>query len=79
MGVMQPLVVPYGGWTVDDLPDDDLLRHCELVDGALLVNPPPSLRHQEVAMATATLLLPHLPEGWRVVVEPGVHFDRRNY
>ena len=79
MGVMEPLVVPYDGWTVDDLPDDDLFRHSELVDGALLVNPPPSLRHQETAMAMARLILPRLPGEWRVVVEPGVHFDRRNY
>lgn len=79
MGVMEPLVVPYDGWTVDDLPDDDLFRNSELVDGALLVNPPPSLRHQEVVMAMARLLLPHLPDEWRVVVEAGVRFDARNY
>ena len=79
MGVMDPLAVPYDGWTVDDLPDDDLFRHSELVDGALLVNPPPSLRHQEVVMAMARLLLPSLPDEWRLVVEAGVHFDRRNY
>jgi Uma2 family endonuclease len=79
MTAVMPLQVPFDGWTVDDLPDDDLFRHSELVDGALLVNPPPSLRHQETAMAMARLILPRLPAEWRVVVEPGVHFDRRNY
>ena len=79
MGVMEPLVVPYDGWTVDEMPDGDHFRGSELVDGALLVNPPPSLRHQETALGLARLLLPHLPDAWRVVVEAGVHFDVRNY
>lgn len=79
MGVMDALVVPYDGWTVEAMPDDELFRHCELVDGALVVNPPPTLRHQEVAMDLAMLLRPRLAEAWRVVVEPGVQFDRRNY
>ena len=75
-GVM-PLQVPFDGWTVDDLPDDS--RRYDLVDGALLVTPPPSLRHSVAAFSLARLLLPHLPKGVAVLRERGVHFDRRNY
>lgn len=78
VGVM-PLQVPIDGWTVDDLPDDDRYRRCELVDGALLVTPPPELRHDEAAMALRDLLRGGLPAQWRAMTAAGVHFDRRNY
>ena len=77
MGVMEPLVVPYDGWTVDDLPDTEL--RCELVDGGLLVTPPPELRHDEAAMALRDLLRDATPSALRVLTAAGVHFDRRNY
>ena len=72
-----PLQVPVDGWTVDDLPDES--GRYELVDGALLVTPPPSLRHSVAAFSLARLLLPHLPDDAAVLTERGVHFDRRNY
>ena len=79
MGVMEPLVVPYDGWTVDDLPDDELARQRELVDGALLMNPPPELRHDEAAMALRDLLHAAVPGRWRCMTAVGVRFDSRNY
>jgi Uma2 family endonuclease len=74
---VMPLQVPVDGWTVDDLPDDRL--RYELVDGGLLVTPPPVPRHQEVAMALAVLLTPALPRAWRATTAQGLYFDARNY
>ena len=76
---VMPLQVPLGGWTVDDLPDDDWSRCRELVDGALVVTPPPALRHAEAATALANVLAAAAPPDLRVLTTPGVHFDRRNY
>ena len=69
--------VPFDGWTVDDLPDSEL--RCELVDGSLLVTPPATPRHQEVAGALVRLLEPALPAQWRAVATQGLYFDTRNY
>lgn len=77
-GVM-PLEVPFDGWTVDDLPDDDYARCRELVDGALVVSPAAELRHDEAAMALWTRLLAALPAHLRALTASGVHVDRRNY
>jgi len=74
---MMPLQMPVDGWTVDDLPDDEL--RYELVDGGLLVTPPPLPRHQEVAGALVQLLQPVLPGTWRAVMSQGLSLDRRNY
>lgn len=81
MTAMTTLPFPPEGWTVDDLqliPDDVPFRY-ELVDGGLLMTPPPDLTHSEAAAELAYLLRQHLPAGLRVVSEPGVYFDRRNY
>lgn len=81
MSAMPILPLRPGGWTVDDLdllPDDPPFRY-ELVDGGLLMTPPPGLRHDECAMALLLLLSPRLPAGWRALAAPGVYFDRRNY
>lgn len=66
------------GWTVDDLPDEGT-RLYELVDGALLVSPPPRLEHDDAASALDHLLTPLLPAGLRVGLHRGMYFDRRNY
>ena len=77
MSSMTALHVPHDGWTTDDLPDVDF--RYELVDGALLVTPPPELPHVEIAESLGDLLKPLLPPGWRKATDPGVFFDRRNY
>jgi Uma2 family endonuclease len=77
MAAMTTLHVPLDGWTVDDLPEDVDLR-CELVDGALLVTPPPVLLHQHVATQLLLRIAPALPTGWRAIGEAGVRFDDRN-
>ena len=71
------LQVPFDGWTVDDLPDVEC--RYELVDGALLVTPPGSPLHQEVAMALAFALRPVLPREWRATAPQGLYLDQRNY
>jgi Uma2 family endonuclease len=81
MTAMTTLPFRPDGWTVDDLqliPDDVPYRY-ELVDGGLLVTPPPDLRHAEAADALRQLLRDHLPSGLRVLTDPGVYVDRRNY
>ena len=54
MTTMTVLQVPHDGWTTNDLPDTDL--RYELVDGALLVTPPPHFRHSVLANELAQLL-----------------------
>lgn len=78
MTVMTSLHVPPDGWTVDELPDRDTLRY-ELVDGALLVSPPPRPRHSGVAAALHLLLAGAATAEWVVLESPGVNVDRRNY
>ena len=74
---VMPLQMPVDGWTVDDLPDDEL--RYELVDGGLLVTPPGAPGHQEVAMTLAVLLQPALPRDWRATAPQGLYLDERNY
>jgi Uma2 family endonuclease len=68
------------GWTVDDLDllPDDALRY-ELFDGALLVTPPPELRHDDVIAQLIVLLGAALPRDLRVAGTAGVYFDLHNY
>ena len=68
------------GWTVDDLDElpDDGYRY-ELIDGALLVSPPPELPHQYLTGRLVALLLAQLPEPYRAAPAPGLYFDDRNY
>lgn len=78
MTAMATLHVPYDGWTVDDLPDDLPFRY-ELVDGALLVSPPPRPRHDDLAVQLMFLLGPLLPPEWRIAPGAGLYVDARNY
>jgi Uma2 family endonuclease len=77
MSVMTSLLVPPGGWTVDDLPDVDF--RYELVDGALLVTPPEAPRTARVASRLLLRLAPELGGDWDVLLGNGVFFDSRNY
>lgn len=77
MTAMTGLQVPYDGWTTDDLPDADFSY--ELVDGALLVTPPPHLRHSVLANELSHLLAAAARPEWGCAVDPGVRFDLRNY
>lgn len=76
MTAMTGLHAPPDGWTVEDLPDD---VRCELVDGALLVSPPPRPRHSAVAGGLHEVLAAVVGPNWTVLEAPGVHFDSRNY
>lgn len=73
---MTSLHAPLGGWTIDDLPDE---IGCELVDGALLVSPPPRPRHTAVAGALHELLSDVVAADEVVLEAAGVRFDAHNY
>jgi Uma2 family endonuclease len=58
------------GWTLadlDTLPDDG--QRYELVDGGLVVTPPPTQRHQMLAYDLHDRLRAGAPQGWRVRLE----------
>jgi Uma2 family endonuclease len=58
------------GWTLADLaklPEDG--QRYELVDGGLVVTPPASQRHQDLASDLRDRLTADAPPGWRVRVE----------
>jgi Uma2 family endonuclease len=80
MSAMTTLPVRPEGWTVDDLGDlpDDGLRY-ELVDGALLVSPPPPNSHNIAAFELALLLHAALDDRWQIVTPGAVRFDEHNY
>lgn len=81
MGTVTTLPYRQDGWTVDDLeslPEDDGLRY-ELVDGALLVTPPPRPWHDDLAAQLLVVLAPALPHDHRIALAVGVYFDERNY
>jgi Uma2 family endonuclease len=59
-----------GPWTVEDLAlvVDDGHKY-EIIDGALLVNPPPTNFHQAIGRRLFTLLLQQAPPEWEAVYE----------
>ncbi|MGQ0464753.1 MAG: Uma2 family endonuclease [Sporichthyaceae bacterium] len=62
-----------GPWTEADyfdLPED--IARIELLDGALLVNPPPTVGHQRLTLRLAMALAAVCPSGLEVVVGAGV-------
>jgi Uma2 family endonuclease len=64
------------GWTLDDLhllPDDG--QRYELVDGGLVVTPPPSQRHQMLGDGLRERLQAAAPAGWRARLEFPIPFD----
>jgi Uma2 family endonuclease len=68
-----PVDYPGGSrpFTVEDLermPDDG--RRYELLDGALLVSPAPSTKHQKVVLRTGMLLEQSCPEGFEALIAP---------
>lgn len=68
------------GWSVDDLhalPDDG--NRYELLDGRLLVSPPPELSHQHLVSGLVSVLRQQLPQGLTAVAAPGLYYDPRNY
>jgi Uma2 family endonuclease len=77
IGFLDPLVVPHDGWTVDTLPDTEW--HYELVDGCLLVTPPPHFRHVVIANELCQLLGRLLPREWGAAADPGLYVDLLNY
>jgi Uma2 family endonuclease len=59
-------------WTVDDLdrlPDG---LHYEIIDGSLLVSPPPAAFHQVSALRLVHQIEMEMPEQWEVVSPSGV-------
>ena len=62
-----------GSWRfdqLDGLPDDG--RRYEVVDGLLVVSPPPSAWHQVVAAVLLRQLTDQAPADWRVLFELGL-------
>jgi Uma2 family endonuclease len=69
------------GWTVPDLdllPDDPPF-HYELVDGALIVSPPPGGLHNYAANELGYLLRGVVGAEWAVLSPGSIEFDVRNW
>lgn len=68
-----PWTPPGGLWTVDDLArlPDDGLRY-EIIDGNLLVSPPPASRHQRAAHRLTAALNRALDPEWEALEAVGV-------
>lgn len=67
------LSMMHGSWTVEDLShvSDDGQRY-EIIDGSLLVSPPPAPGHQGIARRLVATLNHHLGPGWEAVEAVGV-------
>lgn len=58
-------LTPPGGWTLDNLPLDELPKSAELIRGALVMSPPTTW-HQEVVSALMALIDAQCPQRFRV-------------
>ncbi|MCW2544309.1 MAG: hypothetical protein JWM40_1861 [Frankiales bacterium] len=59
-----------GSWTLDDvfeLPDS--INRYEVIDGNLIVTPPPSIRHQHVGSVLLGQLMAATPQEWTAMYE----------
>ncbi|MEQ4208689.1 Uma2 family endonuclease [Actinopolymorpha sp. B17G11] len=67
-------------WTEDDLaalPDDG--HRYEIIDGSLVVSPPPTSRHQSIVGNILAVLRAAAPAGWRVLHEVGLRVPGGNF
>lgn len=63
----------FGPWSEEDLLGlPESMPRCELLEGTLLVNPPPAVPHQSVSRRLANLLETTSPSGLMVVEAVGV-------
>ena len=62
---------------LNDLPADG--HRYEIVDGSLLVTPPPLDIHQGIGAKLLILLATAAPAGWRVLYEVGVRVPGGNF
>ena len=67
----------WGEADLDVLPDDG--HRYEIVDGSLLVTPPPLDGHQGIGVSLLMLLRTAMPSGWRVLYEIGVRVPGGNF
>ncbi|WP_432545080.1 Uma2 family endonuclease [Kineococcus sp. SYSU DK002] len=71
------MTVLHREWTFDDLlalPDDGY--RYEILDGQLIVTPPPSVVHQDVIDNLREALTGTVPGGWRLTTGVGVRMPR---
>ena len=67
----------WGEADLDDLPDDG--HRYEIVDGSLLMTPPPSQGHQSIGGNLFIALRLAMPHGYRVLYEIGVRVPGGNF
>lgn len=61
---------------LERLPDDG--HRYEIIDGNLIVSPPPTARHQAISLNLILILRDAAPEGWRVSYEVGIRVPHGN-
>ena len=70
------LVRPAGPWTIDDIPDDGY--RYEIVDGSLLVPPPPAIPHVRVTTGLRRILEANAPGSLAVIEGAGIFLTTNN-
>lgn len=69
-GALTARMAPWRVEDLDDLPEDG--QRYEVIDGSLLMSPPPSARHQAIAGRLVALLRDGAPVGVEVVEATGI-------